>query len=216
MTTRIVAEGTRFHAQIDWIMAVLVLGAAAASFLYPVLYLKMRFVLDFNSPDFNPAVLVPVFLGVFGLKYLFAAVLATMRGRRFGQAVMEMDGETVAQGETLKGAVRVPADLVPLGDYEFHLQCVHQQYTANGRLRDEIRWEETLRVNAQSANRGGGVPFAFMIPRDAMSTAQSTLMTGQSVRWILEVKAPLKGLNFYAIFGVVVRARPSVTSASPS
>ena len=190
-------------------MAALTLGAAAASVLYPVYYLKAPFVLDFNSPDFNPAVLVPVFLGVFGLKYLFTAVLGTMRGRRFGQAVMELDGETVAPGETLKGAVRVPAGLVPLGDYKFRLQCVRQESTAKGGLRDHLMWEEVLRVNARSAAPGGGVPFGFVIPRDAMSTAESNLRTDGSVRWILEVKAPLKGLDFYAIFGVHVRARPS-------
>ena len=43
-----------------------------------------------------------------------------------------------------------------------------------------------------------------------MTTSNSGLMTDESVRWILEVKAPLKGLDFYAIFGVDVRARSSV------
>jgi len=206
---RRVEEGTRFHAQTDWIVAALILGAAAASVLYPVLYLNVRFVFDPDSPDFNPAVLVSVFLGVFGLKYLISAVRGTMRGRRFGQAVMEMDGETVAPGETLKGVVRVPADLAPLGDYEIRLQCVQQtrSTSTSTNLKDYIRGEQTLRVNAQAANPREGIPFAFMIPTDAMTTANSDLMTEGSVRWILEVKAPLKGLDFYAIFGVEVRAR---------
>ena len=62
-------------------------------------------------------------------------------------------------------------------------------------------------MNAKTVNPREGIPFAFMIPTDAMTTAQSDLMTEGSVRWILEVKAPLTGLDFYAIFGVEVRAR---------
>jgi len=206
---RRVEAGTGFHAQTDWIVAALILGAAAASVLYPVLYLNVRFVFDPDSPEFNPAVLLPVFLSVFGLKSLVSAVRGTMRGRRFGQAVMEMDGETVAPGETLKGVVRVPADLAPLGDYEIRLQCVQQTRptSTSTNLKDYIRAEQTLRVNAQAANPREGIPFAFMIPTDAMTTAKSDLMTEGSVRWILEVKAPLSGLDFYAIFGVEVRAR---------
>ena len=219
---RRVEAGTGFHAQIDWIMAALTLGAAAASVLYPVLYLNVRFVFDPYSPDFNPAVLLPVFLSAFGLKYLISAVRGTMRSRRFGQAVMEMDGQTVAPGETLRGVVRVPADLAPLGDYEIRLQCVQQQQTrstsTSTNLKDYIRGEQTLRVKAQTANSREGIPFAFMIPTDAMTTANSDLMTEGSVRWILEVKAPLKGLDFYAIFGVEVRAprTPRPTTAATS
>ena len=204
---RRVEGGTGFHAQTDWIVAALILGAAAASVLYPVFYLNVRFVFDPDSPDFNPAVLLPVFLSVFGLKYLISAALGTMRGRRFGQAVMEMDGETVAPGETLKGVVRVPADLAPLGDYELRLQCVQQTTSGSGNLKDYIRGEQSLRVSAQTVNPREGIPFAFTIPTDAMSTRNSDLMTDGSVRWILEVKTPLKGLDFYAIFGVEVRAR---------
>ena len=185
-------------------MAALLLGAAAASVLYPTLYLNIEFVFDPYAPDFNPAVLVPVFLGVFGLKYMISAVWGTMRSRRFGQAVLETEGQTVAPGETLRGVVRVPADLAPLGDYEFLLQCVEH---AGSTSRDYIRWEQPLRVNARTVNPREGIPFAFMIPTDARTTANSDVMTEGSVRWILEVKAPTKGLNFYAIFGVEVRAR---------
>jgi len=75
------------------------------------------------------------------------------------------------------------------------------------RLQDYIRAEQTLRVKAQTVNPREGIPFTFVIPKDARSTAMADLRTEGTVRWILEVKAPLKGLNYYAIFGVEVRAR---------
>jgi hypothetical protein len=205
---RKIEGGTGFHTQIDWIMAALLLGAATASALYFHVPLVPP-VFNPDAPDFNPVVFVTVFLCVFGLKHVISAVRGTMLGRRFGQSVMEMDGETVAPGETLKGVVRVPADLAPLGDYELRLRCVEQaRPTARSEnLKDYIRAEQTLRVNAQSVNPREGIPFAFMLPADARTTTTLDGMTDGSVRWILEVKAPLKGLDFYAIFGVEVRAR---------
>ena len=220
---RRVEAGTGFHAQIDWIMAALLLGAAAASVLYFHVPLVPP-VFNPDAPNFNPVVVVTVFLSAFGLKHLISAIWGTMRSRRFGQTVLELEGQTVAPGETLKGVVRVPADLAPLGDYEIRLQCVQQQQTystSTGEstgLKDYIRGEQTLRVKAPTANSREGIPFAFMIPTDAMTTANSGLMTAGSVRWILEVKAPLRGLDFYAIFGVEVRASPTPRprTAAPS
>jgi hypothetical protein len=121
---------------------------------------------------------------------------------------MELDCQTIAPGDTLRGVIRVPADLAPLGDYEFLLQCVQQvpRLGSSDSLQDCIRGEQTLRVNPKGVNAREGIPFAFVIPNDAMSTADPSVMTGGSVRWVLEVKAPLKGLDFYAIYGVEVRA----------
>jgi hypothetical protein len=200
---RKVEEGTRFHARTDGIVAVLVLSAAAAC----ALYFRLPLVFDPDASNFNPVAFVPVILSLFALKYVIAAFRGSMLGRRFGKTVMEMEGETVAPGATLRGVVRVPVDLAPLGDYEVRLRCVQQTRptSTSTNLKDYIRGEQTLRVNAQTVNPREGVPFTFMIPTDAMTTANSDLMTEGSVRWILEVKAPLKGLDFYAIFGVDVR-----------
>ncbi len=216
---RKIQEGTSFHSLTDWIVAFLIMGAAVATIVYPVWYLDIRFVFDPYAPDFNPAVFLPVFLFAFGLKYLISAVRGTMLGRRFGKSVMEMEGETVAPGETLRGVVRVPADLVPLGDYEVRLQCVHQirSSSKSTNLKDYIRGEQTLRVKAQTVNPKEGIPFAFTIPTDAMTTQLPDVMMEGSVRWILEVKAPVSGLDFYSIFGVEVRAsrRPQANPSRP-
>jgi len=197
-------------------MTVLALVAAMASVFYfrqPGQRLQpFPVVFDPDAPDFNPFAFVSLILFVVALRYAIPAVRSTMRSRRFGRSTMEMEGETVAPGETLRGVVRVPVDLAPLGDYEILLQCVQQTRptSTSTNLQDYIRGEQTLRVNAKTVNPREGIPFAFMIPNDAMTTSNSGLMTDESVRWILEVKAPLKGVDFYAIFGVDVRARSSV------
>lgn len=206
-------------------MAVLILGAAAASIAYPVLYLQMSFVLDPYSPDFNPAVFVPVFLFVFGLRQLVSAVHGTLLRRRFGQSVMQIDGKSIAPGETLKGVIRSPVHFEPVGDYEIRLQCVQKvAFTIgmNTRLKDSIVHEQTMHVGAGQTDPRKGIPFAFTLPEDARSTTVSSTSVleligppgGGEVRWILEVKAPLKGLNYYAIFGVLVSPNPSRHAAS--
>ena len=190
-------------------MATLLLGAAVASVLY---FHVPLFPPIFNpdAPNFNPVFFVTVFLSVFGLKYAISALWDTLRGRRFGLSVMELDRETVALGETLTGVVRTAVDLEPLGDYEVSLKCVEQSGTeAQGTdLKDTLRSEQTLRVIAKTVNPREGIPFAFTIPPDAMSTRDPDVRIGGSVRWILEVKAPLSGLDFYAIFVVEVRPAP--------
>jgi len=222
---REVWDGTSFHTRTDWIVAVLVLGAAVASIAYPVLHLQMSFVLDPYSRDFNPAVLVPVFLFLLGLRQLFSAVHGTLLGRRFGQSVMQVEGRGVAPGETLRGVIRSPVHFEPLGDYEIRLQCVQKVASTMGmttRLRDGIVDEQTMHVSARQTDPRKGIPFAFRIPEGALSTTVSGTSVleligppaGGEVRWILEVKAPLKGLNYYAIFGVHVSPNSSRHAAS--
>jgi len=214
---RRIEDGSTFHARTDWIMSVLFLCAAAAAGFY----FGFPRVVDPNAADFNGFAFVSVALFLIALRYAIPAIRGTLRGRRFGRSVMEMEGQTVAPGGTLKGVIRIPANLEPLGDYEVRLQCVEQvvrgQTTTTPSAHDQIRMEETLRVSAQAVKAAGGIPFAFMIPRDARMTTVpmgDLLLTGDvsgSIRWILEVKAPMKGLDFYAIFGVEVAsaARPA-------
>ncbi len=182
--------------------------AVAAAFYFGPL------VFDPSAPDFNPFAFVSVILGLFTLRYAIPAARDTMLSRRFGQSVMEMDGHTVAPGEAFTGVVRVPLDLKPLDDYELRLRCVEKEVrtTQRGtRLKEVIRWEETQRVSARTVTPAEGVVFAFKIPADALAVQDPSgsldMNTEGTVRWILEVKAPLKGLNFYAIYGVDVRAR---------
>jgi len=211
-----VGGGTSFHARTDWIMAVLILGAAAAAVAYPVFKYDAPWVFDPDDPEFSPAIFVPVFLFVYGMKHLIAAIRGTLLGRRFGESVVEFDRRVVASGEPLKGVIRCPVHFVPTGDYEIRLRCIEKVSSPTGNLRDSIREEQTIQVSPQFADPRKGIPFAFTIPSGARSTTvpgTSVLDTigepGSEVRWILEAKAPLKGLNYYEIFGVHVSPGPA-------
>ena len=84
-------------------------------------------------------------------------------------------------------------------------QREEQNSSGNTGLRDYIREEQTLQVSREGVRAEDGVPFEFVIPRGAMTTSGSDLMSSTSVRWLVEVKAPLRGLNFYGIYGVEIR-----------
>lgn len=222
-------DGSSFHAETNWIMAILLLGAAAGV----VWYFKMPMNFDFDSPQFNPAIFVPVFLGGYGLNYLARSILGTVRAKLFGVSVLEIQGSTVRMGQTIKGVVRTPVELRPTSDYELHLQCI-ETFEMRGlsiddsiRNVDRIRWEHSIRVARDSAKSKVGIPFEFTLPppfeNPDPSKSGPVIASGlaainipgmqkgiahneapRATRWILEIRAPLKGVDYYAIFGVVV------------
>jgi hypothetical protein len=203
---RQVGEATGSHAGIDWIMAALLAAAAVAS----ALYFRVPFNFDVHSRDFNPFVLVPIVLGAFGLKFFVSALVATLRGRKYGESVLEVDAESVAPGETLRGRVRTATELRPTGDYEICIRCIEavsrtRTRDAETTTTDVIHWEARLRVPADSVRSIEGIPFQFAIPESALTSGDPTAKG--SVRWILEIRAPGPGLDFYALFGVDVRRR---------
>ena len=184
--------------------ALFVIAAVAAK-----IYLPAPLVFDTNSPDFGPFGFLPLILLAGALWYAVPAWRGVMRNRRFGKATMELDSYTTAPGGTLRGVIRVPGGLAPLGDYKFLLQCVEQREeqnsSGNSGLRDYIREEQTLLVSREGVRAEDGVPFEFVIPRGAMSTSASDMLSSTSVRWLVEVKAPLRGMDFYGIYGVEIR-----------
>ena len=111
---------------------------------------------------------------------------------------------------------------------------------------DRIRWEETIRVAAPSVNSMSGIPFAFTLPEPfekadvssenpqpsklgpfqfsgvaainipGLQTVFARNVAPIATRWVLEIEAPLKGIDYYAIFGIVVENSTHDRGASPS
>jgi hypothetical protein len=59
-------------------------------------------------------------------------------------------------------------------------------------------------VPAASVGARDGIPFEFAIPETALALSDHRA-TGE-VRWTPEVRAPQPGLDYEALFGVVVRS----------
>lgn len=204
--TRRIGDATGLSGSTNWIMAAL-LGAAAVA---TIIAFDIRFVFDLKSPDFTPFVGIPLFLGFFALKSLYSAVRTTMLGRRFGESTLEMSGESVPLGGTLTGRIRPSARLAPTGDYTITLRCIEQVRVATmkvgeTRTEDHVRWEAMRKLPPASVDPAQGIPFEFAIPDKALAIGDERAKG--DVRWTLEVSAPQQGLDYYALFGVIVRPK---------
>lgn len=207
--TRRIGDATGFNVSVDYLMAAL-LGGAAIGVAW---WFKLPLVLDPGSRDFNPILIIPLFLGAFALKFLCSAMRGTLLERRFGASSLEMEGESVSLGGTLKGRIRTSRPLTVAGDYAITLRCIDQVQHTNParptetRTEDVIQWEALRKVPGASVNSADGVPFEFAIPDKAFSMPDAR--SNGEVRWTLEIRARQQGLDYYALFGVIVRPKGS-------
>ncbi len=197
-------DGTKSNAGTDWFMVVLFLCAAVAA----QWYFKAPLSFDFNSPDFNPFVFVPLIFAAICLRYLFPAIRGTLVNRKFGRTVFEMDEDSAELGATLKGAIRPSVDVAPTSDYVINVQCVEaitrmSSMDQKHRKTEHVRWEATRRVDPKSVDAKQGIPVEFHLPTTALATGDER--AEGAIRWVMDVKAPLPGTDFYAIFVFVVR-----------
>ncbi|MFO1316547.1 MAG: hypothetical protein U1F58_13165 [Burkholderiales bacterium] len=199
-----VGDETGSNAITHWAMAVLFLGAAAGTWWW----FRGSLNYDFGSRDFNPLGLVPVVLAAIGLWNLVPAIRGTLVSRKFGGTTFAMDGDDVALGETLTGRITTASDLAPTGEYAITLQCVEAITTydtmkGENRTRDHVRWEAMRKLDPASVRSSQGIPVEFRLPATALACGDERAKG--AVRWVLEVKAPLPGTDFEAIFPVIVR-----------
>jgi len=199
-------EGSdRFSYVTDWLMAALLLAAAASA----AWMMRSALPLDFSARDFNPLIGIPLFLAAFGIKFLVSAARGSLRGRRFGTSTLVVEGDCVHLGEKLTGIVRTPTRLAPSGDYQLTLRCIEQIRehelidAAKHRITDHVRWEARRRVVPTTVDSSKGIPFAFDVPTVALANADARAKG--DVRWTLEITAPMSGVDYYEIFGVAVR-----------
>lgn len=154
-----------FHANVDWMMAVLLLGAAGLA----VWKFEISWNFDFDSRDFSPIIFVPIFVGTYGLYHFVKALRGTLRSRQFGVSTLALHGGEVRMGAVLKGAIRIAVELRPLGDYVIRLQCIETfamyrgGYETKAHL-DHVRWQAEAKVPHVSANSKEGIPFEFTLP----------------------------------------------------
>ena len=201
----VVEDGTKWNADTNWFMAVFFFAAAIGV----QIWFRLPLNFDFDSRDFNPLVLVAPFLAAVGLYFLAPAIRNTLVHRKFGKSVLEMEGEAAELGGTLKGRIRTARPLAPTGDYEVRVQCVETITRRSTNMKevttDHVRWEAMRKIEPGSVDAQEGIPVEFAIPQKALALGDERAQG--AVRWIVDVKAPLPGTDFYAIFPLVVRPR---------
>ncbi len=161
-----------------------------------------------------PALLEPgdparFFILLFPLVGVILAVLAShqvIRKRRYGAPLFELATRPGVVGRALAGQVLIARGLDPESDFRLQLKCLRTVITGSGKQRRTqvtTLWESAQQLPGALASGGGlRVPVAFAIPAEAAPTDEQN--SRDTVRWYLEIRSAVPGVDFFAKFEVPV------------
>jgi hypothetical protein len=131
----------------------------------------------------------------------------------YGDKVLELDRVPGRLGDRLEGRVRtgVPADKQPEDGFAVTLFCRSREEDDYGDARSYathevydqyVVWQEKREVRARPSEDGRTliVPISIDLPPSTFGGTKT------ATNWILQVKAPLSGVDYRAVFGVPVAA----------
>lgn len=221
-------DGTYETAWLDYAMgAISALGGAAM--LWSV---RNDLVVDINSPDFNPLVLLAALTIAVGLFLLARAALKSVRKGRFGESILEMKAEGPRAGKPFSAKLSCERISEATGTYEITMKFIEtfdfrDRGEAARKSTENVRWEEKLSVSAASAPLRDGVRVQFQLPskkelqrsqnpgaqvkaavalnfpgRKSEVLAHNVLPN--SVRWLVEIEAAAHGKRYTASWGLPV------------
>ena len=145
------------------------------------------------------------------LGFVINAVRVAWRRRKFGASHFCLEEVPVWLGGRVTGEVETGIDqrMRPQGPFEMVLRCVHRweekDHEDRTHLRRDVLWEDSRRATGSawgSAPLRHAVAVDFGVPADRPAT---TLGGGnEGIRWELEVRAPLTGIDYVARFDLPV------------
>ncbi len=158
----------------------------------------------------NPAIAVPqkVVVGIFALIGVAGAIFTarvTMRWYRFGQSWCCIDEKAGVLGQQIGGIIKTSVVVKSQQAFSVRLQCSESYATGSGKNRRtqvEVHWQEEQSVSMDGKDSRKGIPFSFSLPRFPPESGDQ--LSRGKVDWIIEVKAPLEGVDYSASFVVPV------------
>lgn len=159
-----------------------------------------------TGPDRDPGRFVVLLFPTVGIVIAGFAVYFVKRRRRFGSPVLQLATLPGVIGRALAGEVRIERGLDPESDFALTLKCVRTVVTGSGKhrkTRHDTLWESAQRLPGALAQAGGlRLPVAFAIPAHAEPTDERD--SNNKVRWYLEVRSEVPGVDFAGKFEVPV------------
>ncbi len=158
----------------------------------------------------NPAIAVPqkVVVGIFALIGVAGAIFTarvTMRWYRFGRSWCCIDGKAGVLDQQMTGMIKTSVSIKPEQAFSVRLQCSESYSTGSGKNRrshTEVHWQEEQSVSMDGKDSRKGIPFSFSLPRFPPESGDQ--LSRGKVDWIIDVKAPLEGIDYSASFVVPV------------
>jgi len=167
----VIEDGSGVGVMSAWLAAGLAGGIALAI----TIWLPFDWVFDFDSPDFNPMLLLVLGLIVFAFANGVKALWRSHKREQFGKSVIEIAGDGVGRlGTALIGQLKTERPLPATTRVQLTLACLDthsfRDISSSTAIRTEdyhafCVWEEKLEVSlAGLDSTSSGIPFRFPLP----------------------------------------------------
>lgn len=149
-----------------------------------------------------------VVLGIFsllGIVPVFFAIRFTIQFFRYGKSWCLIEGLAGVLGKEMKGRIQSSVEIEATGDYELTLQCLDTYSTGSGKNRttkSDVKFQATSKVPSKGVRSKSGIPFSFPLPPYPPETGDQ--LARGNVTWQLRVTAPVKGVDYSAMFIIPV------------
>ncbi len=180
-------------------------GAWALAILWNSVSSPILFLLPDELRKGNKPAVIGLVFPLVGAGMIVWAIRATLRWRRFGNSVFELETLPAPAGGELRGSIITRLDPPP-ESVRLTLTCVRRYNRTNDDSATEnVLWQNEQRVHGDDLRRetmGAVIPVNFAIPPDAPSSEPDA--TGSSVHWRLQAEALVPGVDYQSRFEVPV------------
>lgn len=140
-----------------------------------------------------------------GVGFLLWALRRSLRIRKFGGSVLNLDTISPAPSGDLAATIHVERGVPGDGPMHLSLRCILRQRRSiiRSRTTDRVLWQESHTINKAPAYLGGtDIPVRFHIPADAQTS--TGFDWNHQVLWLLEARGTSGPVNYFARFEVPV------------
>ena len=180
----------------------------AFGLLWLVISLPALYVLRANADRDRIVMIFFALFPIAGIGVWSVAAYLTLRRRKYGASICNLQRVPVAVGSTFRGEVQARVREIPEHGLQVRLACVRRIVRSTGKgssTREVVLWQDEQTVGSGAAMphpEGMRIPVQFAIPPDCEPTDDSNRR--DSILWRLEVRADVPGIDYLARFALPV------------
>ncbi len=154
----------------------------------------------------NYSALFGLLFPLVGAGLLIWAIRATLRWKKFGTSVLELETLPGVIGGHLQGVLQTRTALLPKEGLSLKLTCIHRTVSGSGKNRsvhEKILWRERQVIpknRIEARVQGSSIPFTFEIPYDSKETDRKNM--DNAILWYVDAAASVPGVDYGAQFEV--------------
>jgi hypothetical protein len=183
-------------------------AGALAMWIFAIIWnaisLPVGFIVPQEFADGNKLALIGLLFPLVGVGLLMAAIVATLRWRKYGKMQLVLNPLPGVIGGTVRGAIQVPTVVQVEKHVELTLSCGKMVTTGSGKHRStsrHVQWQGDRLVSPSELVRTHQtlIPVEFTVPASCSPTDPDT-----KIDWKLDVRAQTPGLDLAAQFELPV------------